>query len=101
MTSKLNPPISKRCRNCKEEKLLCEFDFSNKAKDKHVATCKSCVLKKDQNDEPYGACCQYHVVVANTYNQLDLLLQVIETLQCNKIEIPVIIGVTISKFLMI
>jgi hypothetical protein len=44
--------------------------------------------KKDENNEPYGACCQYHLMIANTYNQLDLLLQVVETLQYNKVEIP-------------
>jgi hypothetical protein len=34
MTSKLNPPpISKKCRVCSEEKLLSEFDLSNKSKD--------------------------------------------------------------------
>ncbi|MGA9149983.1 MAG: hypothetical protein WBZ36_05345 [Candidatus Nitrosopolaris sp.] len=88
MKSKLNPPISKKCRICKEEKLLCEFEFSDKAKDKRVSTCKNCVGKKDEQEPDYGACCQYHLVVTNTYNQLDLLLQVIETLQCNKVEIP-------------
>jgi hypothetical protein len=55
------------------EKPLSEFDFSNNA-GKRVATCKNCVGKKDENNEPYGACCQYHfeeMVVTNTYNQLE------------------------------
>ena len=93
MISKLNPPISKRCRLCKENKLLSEFDFSNRTRDKHTADCKNCVEKKfeGEGDEPYGACCQHHfeeMVVTNTYNQLELLLQVVEALQCNKAEIP-------------
>lgn len=78
-------PIDKTCRLCGQRKLLCEFDFSNKAKDKRAATCKNCMEKKDEQEPDYGACCQYHLVIANTYNQLDLLLQVIETLQCNKV----------------
>ncbi|MGC2572542.1 MAG: hypothetical protein WA364_13605, partial [Candidatus Nitrosopolaris sp.] len=46
-----------------------------------------------EGDEPYGACCQHHfeeVVVTNTYNQLQLLLQVVEALQCKYVnaEIP-------------
>ena len=52
-----------------------------------VPVCKAC-----ESDEPvYGACCQYHfeeMMIANTYNQLQLLLQVVEALQCNKAEIP-------------
>jgi len=46
---------------------------------------------EDEDDEPYDACCQHHfeeMVVTNTYNQLELLLQVVEALQCNKAEIP-------------
>jgi hypothetical protein len=92
MTSKLNPPISKKCRTCKEEKLLCEFDFSDNARDKRAATCKNGVGKKDESNEPdYGACCQYHfeeLVVTNTYDQLDLLLKMVEALQSNGAEIP-------------
>jgi hypothetical protein len=29
MASKINPPISKKRRICKEEKLFCEFEFSD------------------------------------------------------------------------
>ena len=46
--------------------------------------------KKEEN-KPYGACCKNHfdeMVAVNTYNQLDLLLQVVEALQYNKTEIP-------------
>jgi superfamily II helicase len=93
MISKLNPPISKRCRLCKENKLLSEFDFSNRARDKHTAVCKNCVEKKfeGEGDEPYGACCQHHfeeMMINNTYNQLDMLLRVVEALQYGGGEIP-------------
>lgn len=39
---KSNPPITKRCRICKLERLLSEFDFANKAKDKRASICKTC-----------------------------------------------------------
>jgi hypothetical protein len=79
MISNLNPPISKCCRLCEENKLLSEFDFSNRARDKHTAVCKNCVEKKYE-----GACCQHHfeeMMINNTYNQLDMLLRVVEALQ--------------------
>lgn len=79
-------PIDKTCRLCGQRKLLSEFDFYNNAKNKRLSTCKSCVEKKDENDEP--ACCQYHLMITNSYNQLELLLEVVETLQYNKVEIP-------------
>jgi hypothetical protein len=42
MTSKVNPPISKKCCLCKQERLLSEFDLTNKSKDKHASICKTC-----------------------------------------------------------
>jgi hypothetical protein len=60
-------PIDKTCRLGGQRKLLCEFDFSNMAKDKRAATCKNCMGKKDEQ-EPYGACCQYHLVPTPTIN---------------------------------
>ncbi len=79
-------PVDKKCRTCKK-KLLSEFPVDESAYDRRSTVCKAC-----ESDEPvYGACCQYHfeeMMIANTYNQLQLLLQVVEALQCNKAEIP-------------
>lgn len=82
-------PISQKCRTCRQEILVSEFDFSDRARDKRAATCKSCMEEKD--DEPLGACCQNHfeeMVTISSYNQLSILLQIIEALQYNEVEIP-------------
>lgn len=38
-------PISKKCRLCKTVKLLNEFEFNEKKKDKHGTICKDCIAK--------------------------------------------------------
>ena len=38
---KSNPPITKKCSVCKQEKLSCEFDLE-KSEDKHMSTCREC-----------------------------------------------------------
>ena len=48
-------PVSKKCRVCKEEKLLSEFDFSNKAKDKRCSICKTCEEERRYTES--GFCC--------------------------------------------
>jgi hypothetical protein len=59
----------------------------------HTNICKNCAEKKyeGEGDEPYGGCCQHHfeeMMIANTYNQLELLIQVVEALQYNEAKIP-------------
>jgi hypothetical protein len=80
-------PVDKKCRTCKKKKLLSEFPVDESTYDRRSTVCKTC-----ESDKPvYGACCQYHfeeMMIANTYNQLELPVQVIETLQYNKAEIP-------------
>ena len=52
--SKSNPPVSKICRVCKQEKLLSEFDLSNKSKDKRASVCKICEEEKIKTE---SICC--------------------------------------------
>ena len=40
-------PINKKCRICKEEKLLSEFHFSDKSRDQRAATCKTCMEERE------------------------------------------------------
>ena len=53
--SKLNPPISKKCSVCKQEKLLSEFDLSNAAKDNRASACKICEEEKIKTE---SICCR-------------------------------------------
>ena len=87
-----NPPISKQCSSCKEEKLLAAFELnlSSKSKDKHESICKSCVEGIDQSEQQLG-CCQGHFeqfVIDSTIIQLDANLQMVELLQESGVEIP-------------
>ena len=87
-----NPPISKQCSSCKEEKLLAAFELnlSSKSKDKHESICKSCVERIDQSEQHLG-CCQGHFeqfVIDSTFTQLDANLQMVELLQESGVEIP-------------
>ena len=72
--------------------MLSEFQFSNRAKDKHIATCKTCIGKRNKNDEaPIGGCCEDHfseMTAINTFEQLDNLLEIVEALQYNEVEVP-------------
>jgi hypothetical protein len=82
-------PVSKRCRTCKEEKLLSEFDFSSKSKSKRVATCKTCMDEKESVD--HLGCCTPHfeqMVIEATFQQLDTVLQMVDVLQSSGVEIP-------------
>jgi len=74
MTSKLNPPISN------QKTILTEFEAHESAKDRHNTICKTCG-KRDGSD--YGTCCRDHfeeMMIVNTFNQLELLLQTINVL---------------------
>ena len=67
------PPIQKKCKVCKTKKLLNEFDFNERAKDKHETICKSC-------REPSYTCdsCIDHEIVDAAYPIINLLLTLVK-----------------------
>jgi hypothetical protein len=84
MKASSEKPINKVCRICKKKKLLTEFEVDESANDRHSTVCRTC----DKHDY---TCCQYHfeqMMIANTYNQSQLLLQMVKALQDNGAEIP-------------
>ena len=55
--SKLNPPVDKRCKICNQIKLLAEFEFNDKKRDKHESVRKDCVQKQEEAiDHSCGIC---------------------------------------------
>lgn len=80
-------PVSKKCRVCKGDKLLSEFEFANKSMSKRTTICKSCVEKLEEED----TCCECHfddAVFDYTMSSLIHTLDMITTLQNNGFEIP-------------
>jgi len=64
-------PISKKCRRCKEEKLLSEFDLnlSGRSKDKHTSTCKACVQKQEETTDQDHWCGECNNCIQSEYLQ--------------------------------
>lgn len=78
-------PIDKKCRICKEKKLLSEFQFKERNKDKHDTVCKPCIEKIEENDRtPHTQDCITDKFLDGVFQQLDCLLALVE----NGVEIP-------------
>ncbi len=71
------PPIEKKCRVCKERKLLLDFEIDQKNKDKHENICKSCVTKVEEDDH-HSPDCITNKFLIGVYTQLECLLALVE-----------------------
>lgn len=78
------PPIEKKCRICKERKLLLNFDINDKAKDKHKNICKSCMASAEEDQTPHTSDYITGKFLMSVYDQLDCLLALTE----NGVELP-------------
>ncbi|MFY9795883.1 MAG: hypothetical protein WCC17_07895 [Candidatus Nitrosopolaris sp.] len=73
------PPIDKRCRICKEKKLLNQFEINNRAKDKRSNICKDCLTEKITCQG-----CIDNKIIETAHPIIDLLLTLVE----DGIELP-------------
>jgi hypothetical protein len=72
----LPPPINKRCRSCKEVKLLMDFDFSQRSKDKRKQVCKGC---KERLEKKNQTCrCKDCNILTATGNLMEAVLDMID-----------------------
>jgi hypothetical protein len=76
MLDSVNPiPVDKKCRSCKEVKILSEYEFSKKSKDGRKRTCKEC---KEQKREKICICpcdnCKDEKLLDATYSLMELIL---------------------------
>ena len=75
ISESLPPPINKRCRSCREVKLLTEYDFSKKSKDGRERTCKEC---KERKEHKICTCpcddCKDEKLLNSTYSLMELTL---------------------------
>lgn len=69
-------PIEKTCKICKQKKLLSEFEFSSKARDKRATICKSCMeeRKTECNESGHTDICIKNKFLTGVFHQLDCLL---------------------------
>ena len=78
------PPIEKKCRICKERKLLLNFDINGKTKDKRKNICKSCMASAEDDQTPHTSDYITGKFLVSVYDQLDCLLALTE----NGVELP-------------
>jgi hypothetical protein len=68
-------PVDKKCRLCREVKLLTEYDFSKKSKDGRQQVCKMC---KERKEHKICTCpcdnCKDEKLLEATYSLMEFVL---------------------------
>jgi len=76
-------PVDKKCRVCKMRKLLSEFEFNDKARDKRATTCKTCMEERKTETEcdqsGHTDVCIKNKYLIGVFNQLECFLALVES----------------------